>query len=526
MKRSIISLFIIIISVICLSFAVAAEDKPFSDIKTDCWYTESVEYCYDHGYMSGVAEGVFSPSGNLTRAMTVQIFYSMNIGEKQISGALPFTDVTADKWFYNAVDWAYASSVTSGTSADKFSPNTNVSRQDFYVLLYNYTVRFPHNPDSNTAENLLNFTDSTEISDYAVNAMNWAVYNGFLSGYSDGTLKPKASITRAEITSVIARYDRVLGHKWQLDGEKTERSCTADGYALFVCTECSASKPVTYKQGHVNYLSRSIEGSCIAQGSDEYTCMNCSVVTAKATSYGTHNYVRTKIIKPTRKEQGYIIYTCTHCSGTSYSNYVPPLGRTEGWDSNYDGKLTIDEYFGSYDIVDFLNKHQYDYVGTPYVSLYKHRYDPWMLIHNKGEYPDSPGMNCTGFVASVIIRCGGNMNKLNKPSTGSYANAYNWHRTITDNNIFYYSFTTVNQALNSGLMQKGDVVMFLPGGGTNPDYHLGIYWGNSSNNNLFWHSTGRTSYNAHAGVTGLKNQITGMASGTPYSKILVMPLQR
>lgn len=520
----------IITGLVLLSVAVSAEDKPFADIKDNAWYTQSISYCYDHGYMTGMSEGVFSPSGKLTRAQTVQIFYSMDIGEKQITGSMPFSDVTADKWFYNAVDWAYSNGITSGTAEDRFSPNADVSRQDFYLLLYNYNCRFPHNPDSSTADNLLGFTDAGEISDYAVCAMNWAVYNGFLSGYGDGSIRPRASITRAEITSVIERYDAALGHKWQLEGEKTERSCTSDGYAVFVCTECTASRSVTYKQGHTNTLVRSVEGSCIVRGSDEYACVNCAAVTAKATSYGTHNYVRSKIIKPTRKEQGYIVYTCTHCTGTSFSNYVPPLGRTEGWDSNYDGKLTIDEFFGAYDIVDFLYEHQFDYVGTPYVSLSKHMYDPWMLVHNKGQYPDSPGMNCTGFVASVVMRCGGNMDRLKKVSNGSYANAYNWQRTITDNGIFYYSFTTVNQALNSGLMKQGDIVLFLPAAKSesnpNPDYHFGIYWGNGSNNNLFWHSTGRTSHNAHAGVTGLKNQITGMASGTPYSKILVMPLQR
>ena len=154
-----------------------------------------------------------------------------------------------------------------------------------------------------------------------------------------------------------------------------------------------------------------------------------------------------------------------------------------------------------------------------------------MLIRDKGLYPNSAGMNCTGFVAGVINRCGGNLNRVSKNSKGHYANAHNWEITVKQNNIYHYTFSTASAALKSGLLKKGYIFIFMPeaydsnpNDGLDPDYHLGIFWGDTPSDDKFWHSTGATRYNYNYGVRGLKNQITRISSGTPYSCIWVFPL--
>ncbi|MBQ4561193.1 MAG: S-layer homology domain-containing protein [Clostridia bacterium] len=534
MKR-IFSLFLTVLitatTIICTYTPVSADSAylPFTDVVRGGWYESSLIYCYEHGYMKGTSQNLFSPGSTLTRAMTVQILYSIN-NINAVQSANDFTDVTQSQWFYPAVEWAYENGIASGTGNGRFSPQHNVTRQDFFVMLYNYSKIYSHYDTDKINDNYLYFDDNDSIADYATNAMNWAAYHGFLSGYADNTLRPAANMTRAEITSVIKRFDDTLGHRWVLKS-KTPVSCVNDGSYLYACNDCSATKKVSLTGGHFRYLFAEVKGTCQTKGYLEYRCKFCNVIKSEPTSYGEHSFTHTSTVKATRTKGGYSVYTCSYCKGTNHRDYTPALGRTEGWDSNYDGKLTIDEYFGAYGIVDFLTEHKYDYVGTPYVGLHTYINQPWMLIRDKGLYPYSAGMNCTGFVASVINRCGGNLGRVANVGKGSYANAYNWHITVNRNNIFHYTFPTASAALKSGLLKKGDIFIFMPeaydsnpNDGLDPDYHLGIFWGDYPSHDVYWHSTGATRYNYNYGVRGLKNQITRISSGTPYSSIWVFPL--
>ena len=212
MKRT-LSLFLSILFIIYLLPVSASAFTVFTDTVKGSWYQESLDYCYDHGYMKGTAENKFSPQGKLTRAMTVQLFYSINDLDKP-DAKDSFTDVKQSYWFYDAVEWAYAEGIVSGTGNGKFSPNSDVTRQDFYVILYNYSQLFSHYDQAEIDDNYLYFNDNDSIADYALEAMNWAAYHGFLSGYKDGSVRPYSTMTRAEITSVIKRFDSTLCCIW------------------------------------------------------------------------------------------------------------------------------------------------------------------------------------------------------------------------------------------------------------------------------------------------------------------------
>lgn len=528
MKRG-ISLFLSILFIVYILPFSASAFTVFTDTVKGSWYEESLNYCYDHGYMSGTGKNIFSPAGKLTRAMTVQLFYSINDVDKP-EAADSFTDVKQSHWFYDAAEWAYAENIVSGTGNGKFSPNRNVTRQDFYVILYNYSNRFSHYDTYVIDDNYLYFNDNEAIADYAINAMNWAAYHGLLSGYEDNTVRPASTMTRAEITSVIKRFDDRLGHRWELKKSKT-RTCLEDGYYEYICKGCPSTKRVEFPKGHLHYFYAEHEGTCISKGSYEYRCYNCSTILSEPAKLGPHSFVVTSTLKPTRTKGGYSVYTCEYCSKTEKRDYTSALGRTEGWDSNYDGKLTIDEYFGAYGIVDFLESHKNDYVGTPYVHLSDYLGEPWKLMRDKGQYGRNAGMNCTGFVAAVINRSGGNLSRVSNVSGGSYGNAYNWYLTLNRNGVYHYTFYSISAAIKSGKLSKGDIFLFLPeskdsdpNDGLDPDFHFGIFWGDYPTHDLFWHSTGATKYNYSYGVRGMKNQITRISSGTPYSAILVYPL--
>ena len=139
-----------------------------------------------------------------------------------------------------------------------------------------------------------------------------------------------------------------------------------------------------------------------------------------------------------------------------------------------------------------LTAHQSDgfYLGTPYRGLYLNPDEGYCLSPNGAPTSYGPGMNCTGFVATVIRRAGGDISRITNNSTGfgGAANAYNW-RDVLSATTYADSFNTGSEMLASGTMRKGDIIYFEPDTSvTNYDCHIGFFWGNTPSENKFWHS--------------------------------------
>ena len=100
------------------------------------------------------------------------------------------------------MNWAASRKIVSGTSDTTFSPNANITRQQLAAILY----RLAGSPS--VSGSLSKFTDGSAVQSYAKDAMVWAVNAGILNGNADGTLKPAASATRAEVCAMLMRYGR------------------------------------------------------------------------------------------------------------------------------------------------------------------------------------------------------------------------------------------------------------------------------------------------------------------------------
>lgn len=165
-------------------------------------------------------------------------------------------------------------------------------------------------------------------------------------------------------------------------------------------------------------------------------------------------------------------------------------------------------------IINELTAHQNDrfYLGTPYRGLNSSNPEPYMVPYGApNQY--GPGMNCTGFVACVMRRSGGNLQRISgiTQGWGSYANAYNWRDALM-RNTEYYTFNSVDALLKSGKAQKGDIIYFDPvWSDINYDCHIGIFWGNSSKENRIWHQVLAGNMQSH------------IFSGTRFSKIFLFP---
>lgn len=100
----------------------------------------------------------------------------------------------------DAVIWAYNAEVVNGVSETAFAPNANITREQLVAVLY----RFYGEPETNTLV-LADYADANTISDYAVNAMAWAVENGIVNGLTETTLAPQGAATRAQIATILMR---------------------------------------------------------------------------------------------------------------------------------------------------------------------------------------------------------------------------------------------------------------------------------------------------------------------------------
>ena len=176
----------------------------FNDVSSSAWYAEAVEYVYDNGLMTGVSGSSFAPNNTLTRAMVVQTLYAM-AGKPEVSGSESFADVASNDWFADAVTWASANGIVNGYSAAQFAPGDPVTREQLALILYGYAQIRGYNTTQG-GMSIREFSDYGAISDWALEAMDWAVNAGLLSGKGNGVLDPAGTATRAEVAQILMNF--------------------------------------------------------------------------------------------------------------------------------------------------------------------------------------------------------------------------------------------------------------------------------------------------------------------------------
>lgn len=182
---------------------VAEWKNPFNDVKADDWFYANVQYVAQNKLMNGVATDKFAPNDTLTRAMLVTVLYR-NEGEPAVNKSIPFADVDMDVYYASAVIWAKQNGIVNGVTETEFAPDENITREQIAAIMFRYAQY--KGMDAVTLEENLHFSDASEISEYAVSAMNWAVGTGLMKGKSTTTINPKDNATRAEIAAILQRF--------------------------------------------------------------------------------------------------------------------------------------------------------------------------------------------------------------------------------------------------------------------------------------------------------------------------------
>ena len=194
---------------IVVTFVAASEEPvvlPFVDVAAEDWYGDAVAAVYAQGLMMGTAEDTFAPELVATRGMVVSILHRL-AGSPTVSAEV-FEDVTADDWYGQAVAWAASEGIASGTSAETFSPNAAVTREQLAALLCNFAAQ--QGVDTTACSDLSNFDDAAAVSDWAQDAVSWAHAEGLLAGTSATTLSPQGEATRAQLAAMLVRFSDYL----------------------------------------------------------------------------------------------------------------------------------------------------------------------------------------------------------------------------------------------------------------------------------------------------------------------------
>ncbi|MBO5505585.1 MAG: S-layer homology domain-containing protein [Clostridia bacterium] len=187
----------------------APEDKDgFTDIDSDDWYADAVAYVLENGIMNGVDADKFQPEATLTRGMFATILHRVE-GTPAVDGEIAFEDILDGKWYADAVAWANANGIVKGISETEFAPNNNITREQIATIIYRY-CQFK-GIDVTTGEVILaNYDDFGAVSDYAVEAIKYAVGSGLMKGRTDRTLNPRENVTRAEAATLIMRFIEMI----------------------------------------------------------------------------------------------------------------------------------------------------------------------------------------------------------------------------------------------------------------------------------------------------------------------------
>lgn len=183
--------------------AVFCKIPPFTDVIRTDWYYVSVRYAYNHALFKGTSENEFSPKLNMTRAMLATVLYRMD-GEPEVNASAAFEDVKTGMWYTDAIGWAHENNIVKGYGKGIFAPDDFITREQMAVMLYRYAAGKGQITDE--SQFTLSFTDASEISDFAVEAMKWAVAQGLIKGNTETTVNPLGKASRAEVATILMRY--------------------------------------------------------------------------------------------------------------------------------------------------------------------------------------------------------------------------------------------------------------------------------------------------------------------------------
>ena len=185
------------------------DELPFQDVRNGDWFYDSAKYVYEKGIMTGINDTTFAPYEALARAQFAVILHRLN-GEPQMEYTDRFHDVGADIWYTDAILWAADADVVTGYSNGNFGPADKINREQMATMMYRYAQYKGYSLEGGV--DYSQYEDAANVSDFAQEAMSWAVGNGIITGkYGETQLDPQGEASRAESATIIMRFIETFG---------------------------------------------------------------------------------------------------------------------------------------------------------------------------------------------------------------------------------------------------------------------------------------------------------------------------
>lgn len=166
-------------------------DISYDDVSADAWYYDAVEYVSKNGIMNGMGESVFQPDATMNRAMIWTMLARLDGADTE----------GGDSWYSVGQEWAVGAGVSDGAD-----PMGDVTREQLITMLYRYAVYKGQDVSVGEETNILSYADADQVSEWAISAFQWACGAGIIEGDDDVSLSPQANTTRAEAAAILMRF--------------------------------------------------------------------------------------------------------------------------------------------------------------------------------------------------------------------------------------------------------------------------------------------------------------------------------
>lgn len=208
MRKKLLSLALaLVLALSLMPSAFAAEGaSTFSDVPEHAWYLEDLEFAVEHGYISGTSANTFSPDAQVTRAQFVTILGRMLNVDTSLYTSSKFDDVDASSWYGPYVAWAADKGYVNGISVKEFAPSNNLSVEQMAAILDNYIRK----EGVVITEAPVVYADVTNVSRWAVSSMEAMARYNLLHVDEAGNANPQKRVTRAEAVVSLVRLARHL----------------------------------------------------------------------------------------------------------------------------------------------------------------------------------------------------------------------------------------------------------------------------------------------------------------------------
>lgn len=167
---------------------VTVDASKFNDVSRSDWYYNAVQYALENGLMNGTSDWAFSPNADTTRGMIVTIL-----------ARLDGVNTSGNPWYAAGRTWAMNAGVSDGTNIEG-----KITREQLAAMLYRYAKAKGY--DVAASADISGYTDASNVSSWAVDAMRWAVGAGLINGRTATTLASQGNATRAEVAAILMRF--------------------------------------------------------------------------------------------------------------------------------------------------------------------------------------------------------------------------------------------------------------------------------------------------------------------------------